>query len=208
VRGFWKFVFKFVLGVGVLALIVGGVFKAFFVDVIVVAHNGMAPTMIVGEEVLMWRGADDPELGDIVVCQHPAGDGRMVMARVVARNGAIVQTVRGQLRVAGDAPDIDFGGDERFYDAEDDHEYSMKTGDLKLGNTTHGFFMPDNYTFSIPETNVPFGGLYLLSDNRMKSAHDSRSFGSIYPASCIGTIFMRWKPIDSYPAHGYLDIID
>ena len=50
------------------ALAIAGVLKLFFVDVIHVPHNGMAPTLVYGDLVLVWRNAK-VDMADVVVCE-------------------------------------------------------------------------------------------------------------------------------------------
>ena len=52
------------------AALIAFVLKVFFVDIYVMPHNGMAPTLIYGDRILIWRRAK-PDMGDIVLCSHP-----------------------------------------------------------------------------------------------------------------------------------------
>ena len=79
----------FLSWVGAILIVIALVLKAFVFDVAEVGHNGMAPTLIRGERVLIRKGAE-PVLGSIAVCRHPTEDGWVV--------GRVGQLVRRALR--------------------------------------------------------------------------------------------------------------
>ena len=204
-----KAIFKLVFVVGVIALAIAGVLRIFFVDLIVVGNNGMAPTIIAGEEVLMWRGTDSLDLSDIVVCRHPT-DNRVVMGRLIARNGTKVNVERGTLQVAGQSPGVDIQEPRQFYDVDIGRASTYTYALEQIGNTEHPIFVKERYNFRLRETVVGEGKIFLLSDNRSAEIHDSRSYGELDPSNCLGTIFMRWKSVDDGGAdlgHGWLDFI-
>jgi signal peptidase I len=64
---------KFLFGVLAVCGAIAGVLRAFFVTPVMISDDGMAPTLLAGETVLMWnsKGAT-PEFGDLLVCRHPA----------------------------------------------------------------------------------------------------------------------------------------
>ena len=66
VYGFLRGTFKLFLWLAVPAAIAAGILRVFFVDVVTVGHNGMAPTLLLGDQVLVWRDAQVNH-GDIVV---------------------------------------------------------------------------------------------------------------------------------------------
>jgi len=220
VKNFLKILFKIVLWVGGFLLIVGGVLRFFFVDEVVVGHNGMAPTMITGEKVLLWRGGT-PDMGDIVVCRHPGQPQIFVMGRVIALGGMTVTAPRGQLTISATAtgnnrpdsttPDRDIMSHPLFLFVNDGATTEMTYGIEKLGNTDHYFFEPSHFTFRLRDHVVPDDKIYLLGDNRGYIGQDSRYFGDVDPQTCKGKIFMRMQPVDDEGAnlgHGWLDILD
>jgi hypothetical protein len=133
-----------------------------------------------------------------------------VIGRVVAKGGMSVMVARGQLEVAGTHVAVDFRDEVSFYDVDTARAYDVLVGIEKLGNTEHGFMVRDGYNLSIRPASIPGGSVYLLSDNRSYTGHDSRAFGPVDVRSCIGTVFMRLTPIDDHGAgfgHRYLEII-
>jgi len=220
VKKFLKFLFKTALWVGGFLLIVGGVMRFFFIDEVVVGHNGMAPTMLTGEKVLLWRGSDI-KMGDIVVCRHPGQPQIFVMGRVIALGGMTVSSPRGQLTISGSAPgtarvdsstpDRDILGHPRFHDVDNGVTTEMTYGIEKLGNTDFTFFEPRRFTFRLREHEVADDKIFLLGDNRGYLGQDSRAFGDVDPDTCKGNLFMRWRPVDDEGAdlgHGWLDVLD
>lgn len=208
-RGLLKGTLKFAAGLAVVALVVGGIMRAFFVKEVVVGHNGMAPTMITGEVVLMWNSAE-PDLGDIVVCQSPA-DQTLVMGRVIGLQAMTIKSDRGQLSVEGDVPDRDIVGTTQFYDVDNDVTDSMTYGIESFHDADHEWFLKVDHQFRMREHQVAPGKIFLLNDNRNYVGQDSRAFGDVDPSTCIGEVFMRWAPVDDRGAdlgHSYLDILD
>ena len=86
-------------GLIVIALIL----KALFFDMAELAHNGMAPTLLRGERVLIHKKGS-PTLGSIAVCQHPSEEG-WVVSRVAATEGMTIDSFGKELRIDGE-PDV------------------------------------------------------------------------------------------------------
>ena len=171
------------------------VLRVGFVDVITVGHNGMAPTIVAGEQVALWRGAKI-ETGDIALCAHPGQAGRYVLARVIARVGQRVSSERGQLLVNGETVMRDARGTMRFYDAATRHmaryDYSIEM----FGNNKHPIFLSEHTTFELPERRVRTG-LFMLGDNRGYRGEDSRAYGEVDESTCKGVVFLRLVPVQA-----------
>ncbi len=200
--------FKVALWLGAVLGIVGGLLHYFFVQRIEITHSAMAPTLLYGEQALLWKGAS-LDFGDIAVCRHPGQPGTWVVGRVVGLPGTTVEADRnGQLLVDGTALARDWQGEMRFYDPVEDRLEWMRYGTMKFGDyAEYGFFVKKKGRFTMRSTKVQ-EGLFLLSDNLTAVGHDSRAFGEVDPAQCLGQIFMRWRPADDYGAglgHGWLD---
>jgi signal peptidase I len=185
------------------------VMKFFFVDVIEVPHNGMAPTLIKGDRVLVWRRAH-VDMADIVVCQHPANPAASVLGRAIAFAGHTVSSDAGNLVVDDDRANIEWQRDLRFYDTTRDKLFSMRLGSINyVRQNQHAFMVEDGTNFELQPYQVEHG-VYLLGDNRADPADDSREFGEVDPATCRGQVFMRLTPAprqDDDIHHGYLDVI-
>lgn len=202
---------KFILFLGgVLALILGLV-KFFFVDTILVEDDRMAPTMIAGEQVFLWRGAD-PELGDIVVCAHPTVDGELVMGRIVGDHEHQVTAMRGNMMIAGRGPDRNWLGTFSYEDPASGQIVPMKWGVETVTEHEHPFMMRRDFQFTMRPIRIMEGQIYLVNDLRSMSTQDSRSYGVVDPTTCLGVVFMRFKPAadrqqDPPLDHGWLDIL-
>ncbi|MDQ3037159.1 MAG: signal peptidase I [Myxococcota bacterium] len=210
-RGFWKGLFKVVLALAVVAAIVIAVLRAFFVDVVTVAHNGMAPTMLLGDRVLVWRGAH-LDRNDIVLCRHAMQPDRWVMGRIAALPGESLSVDgRGQLVVGGSAVDRDIQGRGHFVDSETGRGYPVMWGIEQFSDyQEHRFFDRTDRRFTM-RAQSDIGGVFLLGDNRGHHGEDSRAFGVVSPETCRGQVFMRLSAADGMPEgipHGNLDILD
>ncbi len=207
---FWKVLFKIALWVGGVLLVVGGVLRIFFVTPISAGHDAMAPTFLAGEKVLLWRDADI-EMADIVVCENPSSPGAMVLGRVMGKGGMTLGTdERGRFQIEGTQVVVDWQGEMDFFDADANRQIPVRRAVETVGNTEHQIFVREGSDFRLRETTVPAGKLFLLGDNRGTRNHDSRSFGPVDEASCLGKVFMRWNPVDRGDAlsHGWLDFLE
>lgn len=210
--GLTKIALKVALWVAAIGLIVFGVLRVFFMDIVVMGHDGMAPTLLAGEEVLMWRGADDAETGDILVCHHPTDNGQMVMGRVIGKSGMNIHADRGQLSVSGTRPQRNILNEEiRFFDNDLNRNVNLVLSEDTFGNTTHMAFWPEGQ-FRLRDSVVGANHYYLLGDNRSQHANDSRTFGHVAMSRCIGRLFMRLKPVDNDRGatvdRGWFDLLD
>ncbi len=210
-RSFTKGFLKLVAWVVGILLVFVAVMRIFFVDMAVVGHNGMAPTMEAGDTILIWRHGEPKDLGDITICDHPVNAGELVMGRVVGKPGMVVEAdSRHRLVVAGSIPDIDWQGSDHFVDTVEGTEDDYRRGVAVFGNVDHLLWVRDGAEFRMRSVEVQEGEIFLLGDNRTYVGQDSRYFGTIDPATCHGTVFMRLVPASDSPndlGNGYLDII-
>jgi signal peptidase I len=180
---------KFLAGVIVILAILGAVLKTWYVDIVTVNHDGMAPTLFAGDTVVVWRDPV-PEHGAIMLCRHPTDDTRFVIGRVIGRNGADISADRGRLRIEGSFPAIDWRGEVQVYDRAEHARVATQWGIEALGNDDHLIFLRRGRTFRINPIS-DYDGVYLLDDNRSYTGEDSREFGPIPESRCIGHVFLR-----------------
>jgi signal peptidase I len=198
----------FLSWVGAVVIVIALVLKAFVFDMAEVGHNGMAPTLIHGERVLINKRAD-PVIGSIAVCRHPTEDG-WVVGRVVATGGMVVDSAGGKLRVDGEPVVFDEKGKTSFYNADNEQTTAVIWGDEYVGAQPHRIFIGEDRRQSIRKTEVPGGTLYLLGDHRAYMGQDSRAYGPVDASECRGTIVFRVTPVDGLDqglAHGYFEPI-
>src|SRR4051812_34835095 len=89
IRGALTAAFRLALVLAAIA----GVLKLFFVDVYTVPHNGMAPTIVAGDQVLVWRDAN-ADLANIMLCEHPSKPNELVIGRALAFAGHTISADR------------------------------------------------------------------------------------------------------------------
>ncbi|MEM6955210.1 MAG: signal peptidase I [Myxococcota bacterium] len=192
-RGFLRFSLKAAVGLAILGGVVFGVMRLLFLTPVTITHQGMAPTLLAGERVLMWRDRD-LELGDIAVCVHPERN-ETVIGRVLGMTNNTVETERGRVLVSGSEATRDIMGDIAFFNSDVGQSVDVKRVLLEFGNTTHEVF-EDERELRFATVQVPSGSVYLLGDNRPDATHDSRTYGPMPESSCIGVVFMRTEPVD------------
>lgn len=184
--------------------------KVFYVDIVEVPHNGMAPTLVYGDKVLVWRNAS-VDMGNIVICEHPANPQASVLGRAVAFAGHTVSNDRGEgLMVDDDRANLEWEGSMNFFDVTREKLFSMRLGSMDYRRQhRHQFMVESGTSFGLTSYHVD-RGVYLLGDNRADLIDDSREFGEVDPAHCRGQVFMRLSPAPPQNddiRHGYLDWI-
>jgi signal peptidase I len=190
-----KNLLKLAVWIAVPLLLAAAVLRIFFVDVAVVGHEGMAPTLVAGDYVAIWRNAA-ANIGDVLICQHPGEPGKHVMGRVLAKAGYTVQTDRfGQVVVGDTTVQRDFRGTRRFFDTTRDEMVQMRYGIAKFGYYENEFFIETGKKTEIRPTTVK-KGVFLLGDHYTSVGYDSRSYGEVDPETCVGQVFMRLWPAE------------
>lgn len=193
---------------GAILIVIALVLKAFVFDLAEFGHNGMAPTLIRGERVLIRKGAK-PVVGSIAVCRHPTEDA-WVVGRVAATQGMTVESSGDELRIDGETIMLERKGQTSFFNADDDLTKTVIWADEYLEPTPHLVFLPEKGRQSIRKTQVPAGKLFLLGDNRASMGQDSRAYGLIDADTCRGNVVFRVIPVDGLDprlAHGYFEPI-
>ena len=204
----YKAAFKFALGVAVVLGAIFGVLRGFFLVPVTITDDGNAPTLLAGETVYMWKSSSHPDFGDLVVCRHPR-ENAFVVGRFVARPGHQLHTDRERLYLNGRRPDRDIQGRRDFIMAGEQTPHPIQFGVEVLGGEEHYYMEHADRGAQVAQTTVR-EGIFLLGDNRLHHNHDSRAFGPVNPATCVGEIFMRIEisPHRNDFDHAVLDLID
>ncbi|MGE0785846.1 MAG: signal peptidase I [Sandaracinaceae bacterium] len=163
------------------------------------AHDGMAPTLLSGDRVLVHGRA--PMTGDIALCVHPNGE-EYVLARVLAAGRHSVWTDGRGLQVQNETSRV-----QRSYPTTvlreltyHDRPARLATVDRPYGaldavsDTIRVLDVPDG--LAIERVHVPPNHVYLLGDNRTTPEYDSRSFGAVPIDGCVGTVEYRYAAAD------------
>jgi signal peptidase I len=201
---------KFVLNVLAVVVIAAAAVRLLFMDTLIVEDNGMAPTLVQGDEVLIWKGAS-VDMADVVACEHPFRDGELVISRAIAFAGHTVHTDHfGTLYVDEDRTTNQSEGRVRFYDVTHKRQWDMALRTIDyFGHHSHQYMIEHGTEFSLLPTRIE-KGVYLLGDNRSETSYDSRAFGEVDPERCIGQVILRLKPgpsRDDDVKTGYLELI-
>lgn len=199
---------KFLLGVLAVVGAIAGVLRAFFVTPVMISDDGNAPTILAGETVLMWRSAGVAEFGDLLVCRHPTQAG-YVVGRFIARPGATISADRGFMKIDGRSPDRDIERTISFTMNGETQAHSVIVGTESRAGEEHPFMQDSRVGFRARNIIVR-DGIFLMGDNRLPHGFDSRTFGPVNPANCVGHVFMRWttSPHRIEFDHSVLDVID
>lgn len=201
-------VLRLIVGLAVIAAIAAGVLHTFFVRIAVISDDNMAPTMLAGERIVLWRNAELAP-SDIAVCKHPTRD-QYVIGRVIATAGMTISSDRTHIYlVNGLRPTIESKGTIDFIDQHSGHRLPMQWGTIIYAGHEHTWMTRPRDKTRIPTTTIR-AGIYLLSDNRSFFGADSRAFGEIDPSTCLGQVFFRLQP--AHPpredvVHGWMQFV-
>ncbi len=194
--------------VGAIVIVIALVLKVAVFDMAEVGHNGMAPTLLRGERVLINKRSK-PSVGSIAVCRHPKEDG-WVVGRVAATGGMTVGSFGRELRIDGEPVIFDEQGAGSFHNTDNDLTATVIWGEEHFGQRPHRVFLADHGRHLVDKTEVPAGKLFLLGDYRGYRGQDSRAYGVVDASTCRGTIVFRVTPVDGLDPsieHGYLQPI-
>jgi len=159
-----------------------------------VGHNGMAPTLLSGERVLIYKRGK-PEVGSIAVCRHPSEDG-WVVGRVAAIGGETIDSFGNKLRIGGHPIVFEQQGTMSFHNTDNDLTSTVVWGDEHFEAGPHQIFMAPDEGHRVRETEVPDGKVYLLGDHRAYLGQDSRAYGVVDASTCRGTIIFRLLAVE------------
>lgn len=189
-----------------LSLAVATVLRLFFVDAAVVGHNAMAPTIVAGDEVLVLRNATLAP-GDIALCMHPTDENAHVLGRVLGMRGDELSGIRGTISRNGRVFRPQEKDQVLFDDTVQGEKQRVQRVRFPMETRPYDAFLHPTRTFSMSPVKVS-EGLFLLGDNLAHPAQDSRVFGEVDPAQCIGKVLLRLWPAKNSPdvlGHGYFD---
>ena len=163
-----------------IAVLAAFLLRTFVIGVYVVPTGSMLDTiqegdMLVGEKVtLRW---DAPSVGDVVTFDSPLEPGTVLIKRVVASEGQVIDLRGGVLYVDGEAQD------EPYTEGKPTESLSNLQGSAQV-----------QYPYTVPD-----GCVFCMGDNRTNSL-DSRYFGpvSVDAVSSKG-LFIYWPLTDVGP---------
>jgi len=159
----------------------------------------LAPALAPGDLVLVSRSTTG-EVGPLVRCPDPDAPGRFVVARVVAKSGAVVDITAGKVRVDNHSPPTPSRCATpkvtvRNPTTQVDEE--LACSDEELGGSSHPVL---ETTLAEKDTHVTVEGgqLFVISDNRAMH-FDSRDFGLVSSNVCQRIVFRLWGTASDDP---------
>jgi signal peptidase I len=183
-----------VLTVGAIVM-TRGVIRPFFAEGFQMPSKSMAPTLIVGDHIMVDKLRRSPHRGDIVVFKYPLDPTIDYVKRVVGLPGDIVEISHGNVVINGAAlpreryqedcpkrPDgftDDSGACVLWHETLDGRTYDIGT-DTMFGERRDA-----------ERKVVPAGAMFVLGDNRDNSS-DSRVWGYVPLANVKGIVRFVW----------------
>lgn len=163
---------NFVLSLVLMFLLVLGiseVLRTFVLGMYYIPSGSMEETIMTGDYVLGEKISyqfREPESGDIVTFRSPELNSQLLIKRVVATSGQIVNFSDGKLVVDG---------------VEQDEPYTNGKESEAVGNLTYPYTVPEGYVF-------------VMGDNRTNS-RDSRFIGPIEVSKIEARAVLIYWPI-------------
>lgn len=143
-----------------------------------IPSGSMEETIIPGDMVFSEKISyylRDVEAGDIVTFNDPEVIGRVLIKRVIAVGGQVVDVRDGSVYVDGEKLD---------------EPYTLNKPSYPLARTAHNVEVVFPYT-------VPEGYLWVMGDNRT-SSQDSRYFGAVPESSVTGRAALVYWPFEHF----------
>ena len=156
----------------ICALLAAFVLRAGVVQTYFIPSNSMAPTLEVGDRLMVYKLAfriGQVDRGDLVVFNRPAAlrqsELKDFVKRVVALPGEEIQAINGAVYI----------------------------DNVPLAES----YLPQNsFTMDFGPTLIPNNHVFVMGDNRANS-RDSRSFGPIDVELLVGEVFVRIWPLNN-----------
>lgn len=149
------------------------IFTLFF-RIVTVSGGSMRETLHDGDKLLVSNMFYTPEKGDIVILRTDAFGDEALVKRVIATEGDIV--------------DIDFDTWSVYVNGkklEEDYVNYIEGEPMLRGSSR-------SYPFTVGD-----GEMFVMGDNRNHSS-DGRAFGTVDVRECIGKVYFRFLPFDSF----------
>jgi signal peptidase I len=137
--------------IGAAVIVIALVLKLIWFDMASMGHNGMAPTLLRGERVLINKRGE-PEIGSIAVCRHPTEDG-WVVGRVAATGGMTIGSFGSELRIDGKPIQFDRQGAITFQNLDND-QTDLPEGKLYLLGDFRAYMGQDSRAYGVVDAST------------------------------------------------------
>lgn len=141
-----------------------------------IPSGSMEPTIMTNDKVLAEKFSymfGQPKRGDIVTFDDPHINSRVLIKRIIAMDGDVVDLKNGYVYINGERQDEPYA---------DGKSYPLDTTGAD----------PITYPYTVPE-----GYMWVMGDNRENSS-DSRYFGSVPKSSIISRAFVVLYPFEHF----------
>lgn len=138
--------------------------QLFFITILHVPTNSMAPTIVRGDYILVWKTKEHFDYGDIMVHAYPGKPHVLYARRVIGKPGDKVKSLQAHLYI-NDEPVIRVLSEDKIYREIMPNGVAYDTLDLDK---------PYTRLDSFPNYHVPAENYFTVGDNRDRS-DDSRS---------------------------------
>lgn len=184
-----------------VASLTGGCFiKTHQIELFCIPSSGMAPTLQVGDYIMVNKTNQSPHRGEIIVFVYPIDPDKDFIKRVIAVGGDTVQLCGGQVllngqplrRVAqpGQCEYEDYDEDRRLWSRVQCVAYREWNGSESY-LTIHNQSTAEQSKECTTPVTIPTGHVFVLGDNRDNS-HDSRYWGTVPLDSFKGKASFIW----------------
>jgi signal peptidase I len=186
-------------------LIISLVMLPAYVGAYILSGISAAPTLLLGDRVLVNRGAYDiripysdrvlvnrngPAPGDLVLVESP-DNGQFIFKRVAAIPGDRVAMHEHHLIINGRPLTYTAVGRTAFAAVPRENRIGSVIEIERLGSHDHLItYTPDSTASSFPEVIVPADHYFLIGDNRDQS-RDSRAWGPVPRKNFRGRVFLQ-----------------
>lgn len=189
-----KSLIKFALSATLIVAIITIVGRLFLFDIGKTANYSMAPNIIPGD-IFLFRTIGLLGKGDIAVCQHPEDPSSLVIGRILGVPGDKLKLKNNHFSYGRSTVHHNYTSPLIYFDTstEEHMKYVVRIAEEKVGGVLYSVaFMDTSRGQHFQETIVPEHQFFIVGDNR-NMAHDSRNFGFVPIASCLGeAVFLLW----------------
>jgi signal peptidase I len=194
---------KTLLGIGVLALLAAAVAARLFVfDWVIIDGQDMAPTLELGDHVVVNHLDKRPTRGQLILFDVPGGSGAASVRRVVGVPGDRIEYRNQGLLWNKQPAHVRAEGHLRITIGPLDRTLDRYRETLPTFVSSYAIARdPQRRSKDQPAVVVPEGAFYVLSDNR-NHGRDSREYGVVPAANVRGivlrkaTSLVHYEPID------------
>ena len=175
VASFLRTIIEFAVALAIALALVWAL-KSYVIEPFEVPTGSMETTIMIGDKLLADKitlNFNPVQVGDIVVFADKVMPGRILVKRVIATGGQVVDLKDGVVYVDG------FPQYEPYTHGTESHPLDQHFDDMTI-----------EYPYTVPE-----GSLWVMGDNRENSA-DSRYFGTITETSVYGRAIMVFWPLE------------